>query len=78
MCELRGPGQLFGYRTMWQVLKQKYKLNVKRSEVMRLLSALNPVGTHLRRRRRFVRRTYHSKLHSMWTAMTSLNLLVLL
>lgn len=25
--ELRGPGQLFGYRTMWQVLKQKYNLN---------------------------------------------------
>lgn len=58
--EVRGPGQLFGYRTMWQILKQKYRLQVKRSVVMRLLSALNPTGTELRRRRRFVRRIYHS------------------
>ncbi|TWW74011.1 hypothetical protein D4764_14G0000120, partial [Takifugu flavidus] len=40
--ELRGPGQLFGYRTMWQVLKQKYNLRVKRDRVMNLLQELNP------------------------------------
>ena len=56
--ELRGPGQLFGYRTMWQVLKQKYQLTVKRDDVMVLLRELNPVGCE--RRLRFVRRTYHS------------------
>ena len=59
LTELRGPGQLFGYRTMWQVLKQKYKLRVKRGVVMRLLKQLNPQGTDLRTRRRFMRRTYH-------------------
>ncbi|XP_030612236.1 uncharacterized protein LOC115799291 [Archocentrus centrarchus] len=60
MTELRGPGQLFGYRTMWQVLKQKHKLRVKRDGVMRLLRQLNPQGIAMRTRRRFTRRTYHS------------------
>ena len=60
MTELRGPGQLFGYRSMWQVLVQKYKLRVKRSDVMRLLKELNPRGTECRARRRFCRRIYHS------------------
>ncbi|XP_023192286.1 uncharacterized protein LOC111612172 [Xiphophorus maculatus] len=59
-AELRGPGQLFGYRTMWQVLKQKHNLCVKRDVVMRLLRQLNPQGIALRTRRRFTRRTYHS------------------
>ncbi len=60
--ELRGPGQLFGYRTMWQVLKQKYNFRVKRDDVMNLLRELNPRGCESRTRRRFnvTRRTYHS------------------
>lgn len=58
--ELQGPGQLFGYRTMWQVLKNKYRVNAKRSDVMRLLAEINPSGTEARRRKRFARRTYHS------------------
>lgn len=60
LIELEGPGQLFGYRTMWQVLQQKHRLRVKRDVVMRLLKQLNPRGTALRTRRRFTRRTYHS------------------
>ncbi|KAI1901352.1 hypothetical protein AGOR_G00033470 [Albula goreensis] len=36
--ELQVHGQLLGYRTMWQVLKHKYGLHAKRSDVMRLLS----------------------------------------
>ncbi|XP_024118870.1 uncharacterized protein LOC112140200 [Oryzias melastigma] len=60
LTELRGPGQLFGYRTMWQILKQKHNLHVKRDIVMRLLRQLNPQGLALRSRRRFTRRTYHS------------------
>ncbi|XP_057190659.1 uncharacterized protein LOC130554804 [Triplophysa rosa] len=59
-AELRGPGQLFGYRMMWLALQQKHKLRVKRDDVMRLLKELNPRGTDQRTRRRFVRRTYHS------------------
>ncbi|TWW62510.1 hypothetical protein D4764_04G0011570 [Takifugu flavidus] len=50
--ELRGPGQLFGYRTMWQVLKQKYNLRVKKDRVMNLLQELNPRGCERRARRR--------------------------
>ncbi|XP_020555618.1 uncharacterized protein LOC110013572 [Oryzias latipes] len=60
LTELRGPGQLFGYRTMWQVIKQKHNLRVKRDFVMRLMRQLNPQGLDLKRRRRFTRRTYHS------------------
>lgn len=59
-AELHGPGQLFGYRTMWLALQQKHKLHVKRDDVMRLMQELNPQGTFQRTRRRFVRRTYHS------------------
>ena len=58
--ELQGPDQLFGYRTMWQVLKNKYRLNAKRSDVMRLMAETNPAGTEARRRRRFARHNYHS------------------
>nr|XP_023666802.1 uncharacterized protein LOC111843432 [Paramormyrops kingsleyae] len=67
--ELRGPGQLFGYRTMWQVLKQKYNLRVKRDDVMVFLRELNSQGCERRARRRFVRRTYHSMgPNYMWHA----------
>lgn len=67
--ELRGPGQLFGYRTMWQVLKQKYNLRVKRDDVMNFLRELNPRGCESRARRRFTRRTYHSMgPNYMWHA----------
>ena len=48
--ELRGPGQLFGYRTMWQVLRQKYHLKLKRDDVMILLRELNPLGCERRAR----------------------------
>ena len=67
--ELRGPGQLFGYRTMWQVLRQKYHLKVKRDNVMNLLRELNPRGCERRARRRSIRRTYHSLgANYMWHA----------
>lgn len=67
--ELRGPGQLFGYRMMWQVLRQKYNLRVKRDHVMNLLRELNPQGCERRARRRFIRRTYHSMgPNYMWHA----------
>ncbi|XP_034541058.1 solute carrier family 23 member 1 [Notolabrus celidotus] len=45
---------------MWITLKQKHGLRVKRETVMRMLRQLNPRGTLLRARRRFIRRTYHS------------------
>lgn len=58
--ELKGSGQLLGYRAMWQTLKQKDSLIVRRDDVMRLMGELDPSGIENRSRRRFVRRTYHS------------------
>ena len=44
VSELSGPGQLFGYRTMWLTLKQKHGLCVKRETVMQMFRELNPRG----------------------------------
>lgn len=75
LMELRGPGRLFGYQTMWQVLKQKYKLTVKRSAVMRLLKQLYAQGTDMRTRHRFVRRIYHSMgPNYIWHVVDMINL----
>ena len=64
--ELHGPGQLFGYRMMWQVLKQKYNLHVKRDQVMNLLWELSPWGCK--------RNTHFIWLNSVWTSYTLLRL----
>ncbi|TKS70609.1 hypothetical protein D9C73_005943 [Collichthys lucidus] len=58
--ELKGSGQLLGYRAMWQILKQNHSLVVRRDDVMRLMAELDPCGAENRSRRRFVRRSYHS------------------
>ncbi len=56
--ELTGSGQLLGYRTLWQTLRQKYFLTVKRDDVMHAICRLDPSGVQLRHRCRFVRRGY--------------------
>lgn len=56
--ELTGSGQLLGYRTLWQTLRQKYFLTVKRDDVMNAIRRLDPSGVQLRHRRRFVRKGY--------------------
>ncbi|KAA8593156.1 hypothetical protein FQN60_009272, partial [Etheostoma spectabile] len=58
--ELKGPGQHYGYRSMWQILRQKYSLTMRRDDVMTLTRELDPSGVPLRARRRFVRRVYSS------------------
>jgi len=58
--ELKGPGRHDGYRLMWQTLRQKYHLTVRRDLVMTLLNELDPSGVELRARRRFVRGVYSS------------------
>ena len=40
--ELKGPGQHYGYRSMWQTLRLKYSLTVKRDDVMALMRELDP------------------------------------
>lgn len=65
--ELRGSGQLLGYRSMCQTLRQKYNLKVKRNDVMHILSRLDPYGVKRRCKRRFVRRGYFSEgLNQVW------------
>lgn len=59
-AELSGPGQLFGYRSMWLAVVQKHILRVKCDDVMWFLQELNPQGTEQRTRRRLVRHMYHS------------------
>ena len=59
--ELKGPGQHYGYRSMWQTLRQKYSLTVRRDDVMALMGEVDPSGVQLRARRRFVRRVYNSR-----------------
>ncbi|XP_050960119.1 uncharacterized protein LOC127161396 [Labeo rohita] len=56
--ELTGSGQLLGYRALWQTLRQKYFLTVKRDDVMDAVRRLDPFGVQLRRRRRFIQRGY--------------------
>ena len=57
--ELRGNGQLHGYRWMYRRCIQS-GLVVKRDVVMDILRVLDPEGVRLRRRRRLVRRRYMS------------------
>ena len=64
--ELSGPGQLFGYCMMWQVLKQKYGRRVKRDQVMNLLWELNPRGCKRRAHRRFIRTNHSIGRNYMW------------
>lgn len=41
--ELTGSGQLLGYRALWQTLRQKYFLTVKRDDVMLSIRRLDPL-----------------------------------
>ncbi|KAA0721201.1 hypothetical protein E1301_Tti019607 [Triplophysa tibetana] len=50
--ELRGSGQLLGYRAMCQTLREKYLLTVTRGDLLHTLRRLNPSGVHLRQRHR--------------------------
>lgn len=58
--ELKRSGQLLGYQAMWQTLKQKYCLVVRRNDVMCLMGEQDPCRIENRSRRRFVWRVYHS------------------
>lgn len=59
--EVSGPSSLLGYRSMWNLLKQRYKINIPRDSVMHLLKEIDPQGTESRKSRRLQRRVYNSK-----------------
>lgn len=58
--EVKGPGTLMGYRSMWNRLKIKHNLTVPRDTVMRLLHEVDPVAAAQRQARRLTRRKYIS------------------
>ncbi len=53
-------GRFGGYRSMWRVLLQKYRLQVQRNVVMEILHQVDSVSVESRRCRRLRRRTYES------------------
>ena len=46
--ELNGPGQLLGYRGMFQKVRQEHQLNVARNQVYDVMSELDPEGLQAR------------------------------
>ncbi|KAJ8043469.1 hypothetical protein HOLleu_10563 [Holothuria leucospilota] len=56
--ELGGSGQFIGYRAMWRRLRSYYNLNVTQEITRIALNLLDPVGVHLRRGGRIIRRAY--------------------
>ena len=57
--ELSQSGCLFGYRTMWHILRIKYGILVPRNLVQIRLKELDPQGSQDRRRHRLKRRVYN-------------------
>lgn len=58
MLEHEGSGLNLGYRSMWQRLRNVYKLTVKQKTVFKHLREIDPVGVEERRRYKLKRRTY--------------------
>ncbi|KAF6722217.1 hypothetical protein FQA47_016494 [Oryzias melastigma] len=58
--QLQGDGQDHGYRWMYTKCKQR-GIRVRKEDVRILLSLLDPVGSHVRQRRRLRRRHYSAK-----------------
>jgi hypothetical protein len=58
---ISGSGSLSGYRTVWKVLRDHYKLNVKRDTVMRLMQEISPFTAQRRHGKKMKRRVYISK-----------------
>ena len=64
--ELSQSGCLFGYRTMWHILRIKYGILVPRNLVQIRLKGPDPQGSQDRRRHRLKRRVYNVPGPSYW------------
>lgn len=58
--DLKGAGQHYVYRLMWQTLRQKYSVTVRRNDVRTLMLEFSSSGVKLCARWRFVKRLYSS------------------
>ena len=47
--EIRGPGSLYGYRSVWHSLRLKYGVHVSRHVVARLMREIDPDGVQSRK-----------------------------
>jgi len=59
--EMRGPGSLSGYRSIWHALRLRHHIHVPRKLVAKIVKEIDPVGVEERRSRRLKRRTFRSK-----------------
>ena len=59
--EMRGPGGLSGYRSIWHALRLRHHIHVPRKLVAEIMKEIDPVGVEERRSRRLKRRTFNSK-----------------
>jgi len=58
--EVTGSSSNFGYRTMWQHLRQNHCMYVPRDTIMELIRHVDPDGVSARKSRKLKRRKYHS------------------
>ena len=58
--EIEGSAVVRGYRALWSSLKVRYRVNIKREVVMKLLRELDPNGSENRKAHRLRRRQYVS------------------
>ena len=59
--EMRGPGSLSGYRSIWHALRLRHHIHVPRTLVAKIMKEIDPVGVEERRYRRLKRRTFRSE-----------------
>ena len=59
--EMRGPGSLSGYRSIWHALRLRHHIHVPRNLVSKIMKEIDPDGVEERRSQRMKRRTFSSK-----------------
>ena len=59
--EMKRPGMLAGYRSIWHALRLRHGIHVPRGLVAEIMKEIDPVGVNERRSRRLKRRTFTSK-----------------
>jgi len=60
--EMRGPGSLSGYRSIWHPsIRLRHHMHVPPKLVVKIMKEIDPVGVEERRSRQLKRRTFRSK-----------------
>ena len=56
--EMRGPGSLLVYTSLWHALRLRHHIHVPRNLVANIMKKIDPVGVEERKSRRLKRRTF--------------------